>query len=82
MGIGTSNGWYFHPKHETLRRLFWNTFSTEVGQVSEQQHTAMGVARVVGLLLAYGYNDGDPVKEGDSLDATFRLRHLEAFLSV
>ncbi|KAH6712140.1 hypothetical protein BKA61DRAFT_80474 [Leptodontidium sp. MPI-SDFR-AT-0119] len=54
LGIQTNRDWYFHPSHVRLRQQFWNTFDSEIGQVSDLDRRSMEVARLMGLLRTHG----------------------------
>ncbi|KAI0455010.1 hypothetical protein F5B21DRAFT_514340 [Xylaria acuta] len=54
-GIQTNSDWHFHPSHADLRQQFWSTFHNEIGQVSELDMRSIEVARLMGLLREYGF---------------------------
>jgi len=54
LGIQTNTDWYFHPSHVSLRQQFWNTFDSEIGEVSDLDRRSMEVARLMGLLRTHG----------------------------
>lgn len=54
LGIQTNSDWYFHPSHVRLRKQFWNTFDSEIGEVSDLDRRSMEVARLMGLLRMHG----------------------------
>jgi hypothetical protein len=54
LGIQTKTDWYFHPSHVRLRQQFWNTFDSEIEEVSDLDKRSMEVARLMGLLRTHG----------------------------
>lgn len=54
LGIQTNTDWYFHPSHVRLRQQFWNTFDSEIGEVSDLDRRSMEIARLMGLLRTHG----------------------------
>jgi Ser/Thr protein kinase RdoA (MazF antagonist) len=54
LGIPTSTGMRFHLQHVQLRRLFWQKFYEEIGDVSEDVRDAIQTARMVGIFWANG----------------------------
>jgi len=54
LGIQTNTDWYFHPSHVRLRQQFWNTFDSEIGEVSDLDRRSMEVARLMGLFRTHG----------------------------
>ncbi|KAI1318807.1 hypothetical protein F5Y16DRAFT_391573 [Xylariaceae sp. FL0255] len=55
LGAQTHKNWYLHPFHLDLRRHFWDTFYTIIGQVSELDQRSIEVGRLMGLLQAHGF---------------------------
>jgi hypothetical protein len=44
----------YHPQHVQLRRLFWQKFYEEIGDVSEDVRDTIQTARMVGIFLSNG----------------------------
>ncbi|KAI0188087.1 hypothetical protein F4808DRAFT_454269 [Astrocystis sublimbata] len=55
LGVQTNKNWHLHPFHLSLRQQFWDTFYSMIGQVSELDRRLIEVARLMGLLRAYGF---------------------------
>ncbi len=76
-----SQGWRYHPQHDGLRDLFWQTFEEAVGGVSGDVRRIIEIARMFGLFLRYGFawEDGgrEPVTEGSS-----SFMYLDAFCAT
>lgn len=81
LGHMNSQGWHYHPHHHSLRDLFWQTFETDVGGVSEEDKQSVQIARMAGLFLRYGFAwaDGgrEPVEEGAT-----SFKYLDAFCAT
>lgn len=80
LGVQTSAGWYFHPRHRHLRMQFWKTFYEATGYIPEEDRRAIQIARIFGLFRTHGFDrrpekdNPVPVEEGD-----FGFDCLEAF---
>ena len=57
LGIQTHSDWHFHPSHIELRRHFWDTFHSGIGRVSELDRQSIEIARLMGLLQTYGFEE-------------------------
>ncbi|EWC45402.1 hypothetical protein DRE_00801 [Drechslerella stenobrocha 248] len=77
LGVLTADNFIFLPQETRLRALFWQRFYTITCITSTRQRGAVHLARRVGLFEMYGFNSGDPAREGD-----FSLIILEATLAV
>jgi len=71
--------WRYHPNHQELRGLFWETLYQEMGGVSEEQKKLIDVSRLIGLFLANGFDwkDGVKVPASEGFDG---LRYLDSVL--
>lgn len=79
LGCGGSDGWvWLGDEHH--RQLFCTTFSAEVGGLSTEQYRLIEGARVLGLLLRYGFDweDGTAVPTNDttSLNTFLGRKHI------
>lgn len=55
----------FHPSHVELRRLFWETLYTQMGDVPEDMRAAIRAARMIGIFFANDdFDNNFPVEEG------------------
>ncbi len=54
LGIQTRTNWHFHPKHHSLRELFWETFYRVTGYISEDDRRSIEIARLFGFFREYG----------------------------
>lgn len=72
LGVRTTSGdfWRYHENHEELRDCFYDRFFYYVGDVSDGDKQRIEVARLVGLFLANGFQDGRPATE-ESEDLRF-----------
>ncbi|KAJ5783166.1 hypothetical protein N7457_004940 [Penicillium paradoxum] len=80
LGIMNSSGWHYFENSSSLEDLFWDTFYRHVGNISNDEKSAIKIAERTGLVLRYGFTweNGDlerPVNEQDS-----SIRYLDAFL--
>lgn len=57
LGIQTNKDWHFHPSHVDLWQRFWDTFNSEIGQVSELDKRSMEVGRLMGLLQTHSFEE-------------------------
>ncbi|ATY62491.1 kinase-like domain [Cordyceps militaris] len=70
LGTLTTSGdfWRYHPNHMELRDYFRNRFCHYLGGTSDEEKRRIETARVVGLFLANGFQNGKPVtEEGEDL---------------
>ncbi|KAK6221295.1 Protein kinase-like domain protein [Colletotrichum tabaci] len=72
LGTLTTTGdfWRYHPNHQELRDQFWNRFHYYLGGVSDEQKRRIEAARLIGLFLANGFQQGRPATE-ESEDLRF-----------
>lgn len=65
LGTLTTSGdfWRYHPNHQELRDHFWNRFYNYLGGVSDEQKRRIEAARLIGLFLANGFQEGKPATE-------------------
>ncbi|KAL4948880.1 hypothetical protein BDW69DRAFT_175635 [Aspergillus filifer] len=80
LGIMNSSGWHYHTNSSTLEDLFWDTFYSQVGRISDDDKNAIKIAERTGIVLRYGFTwEGGslerPVNEQDS-----SIRYMDAFL--
>lgn len=68
--ITTGDFWRYHANHEELRDYFWVRFYYYLGDVSDQEKRRIEAARLVGLFLANGFQEGRPATE-ESEDLRF-----------
>jgi len=54
LGIQTNTDWHLHPFHVRLRQQFWDTFDSEIGEVSDLDRYSIDIARLMGLLRTHG----------------------------
>lgn len=67
----------FHPQHIQLRRLFWQKFYEEIGNVSKGVKVAIHTARMIGIFLANGDFAGAPADVREMKEAVLRSITLE-----
>ncbi len=65
--------WRYHPNHQELREQFWTTFYDRLGGASDTRKRRIEAARLIGLFLTHGFQDGHPATE-DSKDLDFLAR--------
>ncbi|KAI3317841.1 hypothetical protein HD806DRAFT_540847 [Xylariaceae sp. AK1471] len=80
------NGWTLFEDCNTLQALFWERFQQDVGGLSTTQFRSIKLARVLGLLLSYGFtsrlaNEPEPVPIGGDEDGRYNMMSLDAFLT-
>jgi len=85
MGELRSNGWNMHPDRDNLCAVFWKALAEEVGGVTEDIIHAMKTARIMGLLLSYGFtsrlaNHPARVPIGDDERGRYNMLSLDGFL--
>ncbi|KAK1960034.1 hypothetical protein LY78DRAFT_750684 [Colletotrichum sublineola] len=68
--ITTGDFWRYHPNHQELRDHFWNRFYYYLGGASDEQKRCIQAARLIGLFLANGFQQGRPATE-ESEDLRF-----------
>lgn len=61
----TAPFWRYHPNHEELRDHFWTRFYHYLGGASDKQKRRIEAARLIGLFLAMGFEQGRPASEGN-----------------
>lgn len=79
--LGTDSwvrGWCYHANQQELRALFWETFWSAMGSVSEEQKERIEIARLVGLFLANGFQYDDDGNLVPASEGYHELRYLEA----
>jgi hypothetical protein len=66
LGTLTTTGdfWRYHPNHQELRDHFWTRFYYYLGGASAEQKRRIEAARLIGLFLANGFQQGEPATEG------------------
>ncbi|KAG8427692.1 hypothetical protein J3459_006450 [Metarhizium acridum] len=57
LGIQNRTDWHFHPNHHSLRQLFWNTFYSVTGHVSNDDRYTMAIARLFGFFRNHGFEE-------------------------
>lgn len=62
--------WRYHPNHQELRDHFWTQFYYYLGGASNAQKRRIEAARLIGLFLANGFQQGTPATE-ESEDLRF-----------
>ncbi|GJC94442.1 protein kinase-like domain protein [Colletotrichum higginsianum] len=72
LGTLTTTGdfWRYHPNHQELRDHFWTRFYYYLGGASDEQKRRIEAARLIGLFLANGFQQGRPATE-ESEDLRF-----------
>lgn len=72
LGTATIGGdcWRYHPNHQELRNHFWTQFYSLLGGASDEQKRLIEVARLAGLFLDNGFQQGIPATE-ESEDLRF-----------
>ncbi len=65
LGVSTTSGsfWRYHPNHEELRGHFWARFYHYLGGASDDERRRIETARLTGLFLTNGFQDGKPATE-------------------
>ena len=79
------NGWTRYEDYDALQKTFWGRFEQEVGAISAQQIHTIKMARVLGVLLRYGFtrhlaNEPKPVPIGDGETGRYNTLSLDGFL--
>ncbi|KAI0477841.1 hypothetical protein GGR56DRAFT_639012 [Xylariaceae sp. FL0804] len=79
------NGWIRYEDYNELARSFWETFSHEVGGLSEDTTKAIRAARVLGLLRSRGFtsrlaNEPKPVPIKDDHGGRYNMMILDGLL--
>ncbi|KAK1989134.1 hypothetical protein LZ30DRAFT_744584 [Colletotrichum cereale] len=59
----TEDFWRYHPNHQELRDHFWSRFYCYLGGASDEQKRRIEAARLIGLFLANGFQQGRPATE-------------------
>ncbi|KAJ5882722.1 uncharacterized protein N7473_011156 [Penicillium subrubescens] len=80
LGIMNSSGWHYHENSSRLEGIFWDTFHSQVGKISDVEKKAMKIAERTGLVLRYGFTweDGNVERPANEQDSS--IRYLDAFL--
>ncbi|KAK3994287.1 hypothetical protein QBC44DRAFT_349077 [Cladorrhinum sp. PSN332] len=79
------NGWIRYEDYDDLERSFWETFSDEVGGLSDDTTKAIKAARVLGLLQSRGFtsrfaNMPKPVPIKDDAGGRYNMMILDGLL--
>ena len=79
------NGYARYDDYDVLEETFWQTFCEEIGGLGEEETQAIKAARVIGLLLLYGFtnrlaNMPKPVPIRDDESGAYNMLHLDGFL--
>ena len=61
--ITSGDLWRYHPNHQELRDHFWTQFYYYLGGASDKQKQRIETARLIGLFLANGFQEGRPATE-------------------
>ncbi|KAI0402782.1 hypothetical protein F4802DRAFT_599741 [Xylaria palmicola] len=83
--VHLKNGWIKYEDYDDLVRSFWETFSTEVGGLSDDTTKAIKAARVLGLLRSWGFtsrlaNMPKPVPIKDDGGGRYNMMILDGLL--
>lgn len=83
--IHLKNGWVRYDDYFLLEKVFWDTFSEEVGGLSNEIIGVIKSARVMGLLLSRGFtsrlaNMPKPVPIRDDESGAYNMRDLDGLL--
>lgn len=81
LGSMNQQGWRYHPHHRALRDLFWQTFETAIGQISNDNKQTIQIARMAGLFLRYGFDWADGGQELVN-EGSISFTYLNAFCAV
>lgn len=81
LGIRRTRGWRYHLNQEELRAIFWKAFYDALGQVSDEQGELIEVARLVGIFLENGFEDGGDGNIVPASEGTETLNYLEAVVT-
>ncbi|CAI6049100.1 unnamed protein product [Clonostachys chloroleuca] len=54
LGIQNRTDWHFHPNHHSLRQLFWDTFYSVTGHISDDDRHSIAIARLFGFFRNHG----------------------------
>ncbi|KAK4101364.1 hypothetical protein N658DRAFT_425828 [Parathielavia hyrcaniae] len=78
------NGWVRYVDYDDLQKVFWETFEREIGGLPDDRRQAIKLARVVGLLLSYGFisrlaNEPEPTPVGDDERGRYNMLSLDGF---
>ncbi len=82
IGYMDSQGWHYYSNYYALKSLFWQTFETVVGGVSEIERHTIRIARIAGFFLRYGFVQEDGVRERPVKELDDSLRYLDAFCAA
>ncbi|TQV94869.1 protein kinase-like domain-containing protein [Cordyceps javanica] len=65
LGTLTTSGdfWRYHANHEELRDHFWGRFYHHLGGASDEDKRRIEIARLAGLFLVNGFQNGKPATE-------------------
>ncbi|KAI9803255.1 MAG: hypothetical protein M1825_002046 [Sarcosagium campestre] len=79
------NGWTRYDDYEALEVIFWSTFQDEVGGLSVEIVKTIKTARILGLLLSYGFtsrlaNMPQATPIGDDETGRYNMLSLDGFL--
>ncbi|KAK8917397.1 hypothetical protein H634G_09028 [Metarhizium anisopliae BRIP 53293] len=77
LGYMNSAGWYYYSNHRALEEHFWQTFQENAMGIGAAEMQRIGMARMTGTFLRYGFRrtrGEDVVDEGSS-----SFKYLEAF---
>lgn len=55
------DGWRYHPNQKELRNLFWDSFRSAMGSVTDEQMSHIKLAGLVGFFLENGFEYVDEV---------------------
>jgi DNA excision repair protein ERCC-4 len=82
LGYGNDNGWHWLVDDQSSRRLFQSVFEAEIRGLSLQQLACIEYARVLGLLLRWGFvwKEGSMVPQDSADDEHHYLQNLSIFL--
>ncbi|MBE3045414.1 phosphotransferase [Candidatus Bathyarchaeota archaeon] len=79
LGVRTRrDGWRYHANQQELLDMFWDSFRSAMGSVSEEQMASVEVARLVGLFLENGFVYVDDITKVPISEGSYEMRYLEA----
>ncbi|KAI1121213.1 hypothetical protein F5Y10DRAFT_272320 [Nemania abortiva] len=83
LGYMNSAGWHYYDNRHELEAIFWQTFSTEAKNLSDNDLELIRIARMTGLFRRYGLvMDGKVVKGVVDQSDPSSIAYLDAFCTT
>lgn len=81
LGFMDSQGWSYFDGHAELKDLFWMTFETDVGGITDDERRAIGIARNVGIFFRYGFCWEDHMHPRVVTEADSTIKYLDGLVT-